>query len=339
MLTLEQVVDLGEGAFPHTRVRTCITVWRSNAPQRVVHFRRRLSSAPLQLGEPVPFTPEGPEWNLRPTPALARALDSRWRARGEPLDQLLPIHCTGLKTRFDELLVDADQDALLARVDGFLAASPGQLHRFAEANALNAALVSKLEALRRTPGLPRRADRAFVRPFFRYAGSRHRSRVPESARVYCYLDRRLIPRGDHRLRGRFDPHLHPVKLVFNVRELPLSAALLDVPGCVPAHRHARFAPLEVPERVWAHGPAIAQGEEELGPLVPNLSSAGRAWAKRLGGVRCAFQRLVLFINSAAVQDVWAPSFGRSRMLPVPLDLDLGPTLGREFGVAVQQGTD
>ncbi len=321
-LALEDVVDLGSGLFPETRVRTCITVWRSFGARRQARFRERLPGEALRFGRPASFTPEGPEWNLRPTPVGALALDAAWRARGEALDRLVPVHCTGLKTRFDELLVDADPEALLERVDAFLTLAPGQMGRFARAYALAPALVPKLDALRLTPGLPKRADRAALRPFFRYAGSKHRSCVPDSARAFCYLDRRLIPRGDHRLSGRFDPHLHPVKLVFNVRELPLSAALVDSPGCIPAHRHARFAPLVVPERVWELGTAAGRSDMHLGPPVPNLSALGRDWAARLGGVRRAFQELVDFINSPAVQDHWAPAFGRSRTLPIPLDLGL-----------------
>jgi hypothetical protein len=329
-LALEDVVDLGPGAFRETRVRTCITVWRSFGPRRQARFRGRLPGEPLRFGHEVRFTPEAPEWNLRPTSDAARGLDAAWRARGEPLDQLLRVHCTGLKTRFDELLVDSDAGALLERVNAFLTTPPGRMERFARVYALAPALLPKLDALRRTPGLPRRADPASVRPFFRYAGARHRSAVPESARAFCYLDRRLIPRGDHRLTGRFDPHLHPVKLVFNVRELPLSAALVETPGCIPAHRHARFAPLEVPERVWALGAALGGRKLDLGPLVPNLSTSGQEWAIRLGGARCAFARLVSFVNSPTVQDVWAPAFGRSRMLPVPLDLDLGDATGQDL---------
>jgi hypothetical protein len=329
-LALEDVVDLGSGVFPETRVRTCITVWRSFGPRRQARYRGRLPGEPLRFAPPARFAPEAPEWNLRPTPVEARALDAAWRAHGEPLDRLVPVHCTGLKTRFDELLVDADPEALLGRVDAFLAASPGRMERFARAYALAPRLVPKLRLLRLTAGLPRRAERAAVRPFFRYAGSKHRSGVPESARAFCYLDRRLIPRGDHRLSGRFDPHRHPVKLVFNLRELPLSAALLDSPGCIPAHRHSRFAPLEVPERVWALGAAVGRSAMDLGPLVPNLSASGREWALQLGGVRCAFQRLVHFINSPAVQDVWAPTFGRSRALPVPLALELSDLPGMDL---------
>jgi hypothetical protein len=332
-LVLEDVVDLGAEAFPGTRVRTCISVFRSSGPRREARFRSRLPGEGFRLGPPERLAPEGPEWCLRPTPAAARALDATWRARGEPLDRLVPVHCTGLKTRFDELLVDADEDVLLRRVDAFLQTPEARLKDFAEAHGLSSALLPKLKALRRTPGLPCRAEAASVRPFFRYAGARHKDSVPESARAFCYLDRRLIPRGDHRLSGHFDPHLHPVKLVFNMRELPLSAALVRISGCIPAHRHSRFAPLEVPERVWALGASAGRSERDLGPLVPNLSVAGLKWATKLGGVCPAFERLARFINSEAVQDVWAPAFGRSRTLPVPLDLDLGEDGATDRGFA------
>ena len=319
VLALEQVVDLGAGAFPGTRVRTAVTVWRSSGPRRRSRFQRATAAGGFRPGPAERFWPERPAWNLRPTPAEARALDADWRARGEPLDRLVRVHCTGLKTRFDELLVDARPEALLARVDAFLGTPPARLAGFARTFGLPPGVLPKLGALRRTPGLPRSADPSLVRPFFRYAGARHREGLPDSARAFCYLDRRLIPRGDHRLVGGFDPHAHPVKLVFNLRELPLAAILLEEPGCVPAHRHARFAPLEVPERVWALGPGAARRRGLLGARVPNLSPAGRAWAAHLGGPRAAFQRIVEFVNSPEVQEGWAPAFGCWRAVPVPLD--------------------
>ena len=118
--------------------------------------------------------------------------------------------------------------------------------------------------------------------------------------------------------GAFDPHRPVVKLVFNVRELPLAAALLETAGCVPAHRHARFAPLTVPERVLAEGPRAGLDGRPLGAPALNLSEAGRTWAARLGSPRAAFRRIVEFINSREVQEVWAPAFGRMRVLPIPL---------------------
>ena len=314
-MELREVVDLGAGVFPGTRVRTCITVWRSRrGPAPSPRFRAWAPvDGPVETATPVRFRIEAPEWSLRPVPTEARRLDARWRAAGEPLDVLLPVHCTGLKTRFDELLVDGDPGRLVARVDAFLRAC--DLRGFARAYGLPAELVPKLEALRRTPGLPPRADPVAVRPFHRWAGARG---LPEGSRAFCYLDRRLIPRGDHRLVGAFDPHAGDCKLVFNLRELPLSAALLEAEGCVPAHRHTRFAPLLVPERVRRDGPRVGRAGGPLGPLVPNLSPAALAWAERVGGPREAFRRIAAFIRSPEVQGVWAPAFGCTRVLPVPL---------------------
>ena len=318
-LELREVVDLGSGAFTGTRVRTCITVWRSRrGPAPSPRFRTWTpGNVPVETATPEPFRIDGPEWSLRPVPAEAQRLDARWRATGEPLDVLLPIVCTGLKTRFDELLVDDDPDRLLARVDAFLRAP--DLRHFARAHEIPPPLLPKLEALRRTPGLPRRADPRAIRPFHRWAGARHRDGLPADTRAACYLDRRLIPRGDHRMVGAFDPHGGDCKLVFNLRELPLAATVLDVPGCIPAHRHTRFAPLLVPERVRADGPRAGLGGGPLGPLVPNLSPAGLACAERLDGARDLFRRLAAFINSREVQEVWAPAFGCTRILPVPLE--------------------
>ena len=279
----------------------------------------RLRSAALTVnGEGTEIHPTEPEFFLRPADPAAEALDRRWRECGEPLSTLVPISFPGLKTRFDELLADADPARLLARVDDFLHTPPERLSDFASRHALPPRTFDKLVALRR--GLPDglAADRARVRPFFRYAGARHRGTVPASAKAFCYLDRRLIPRGDHRLRGDYDPHLGAVKLLFNVRELPLSAALLEEEGCVHDHRHARFAPLFVPERLWREGLSLRL-RAPLGAPVPNLSPRGRATAERLGGPAQLVGAIVRFINSAPVQLTWAPAFGASRELAVPID--------------------
>jgi len=317
-LALREVVDLGAAVFPGTRVRTCITVWRSRrGPAPSPRFRSWAPGPrPLFRTRARPFRIDGPEWSLRPVPAEAERLDARWRATGEPLDMLIPVSCTGLKTRFDELLVDDDAERLVARVDAFLRAR--DLEVFARAQRMPPPLLPKLQALRGLPGLPSRADPGAVRPFHRWAGARHRAGIPGSARAFCYLDRRLIPRGDHRLVGAFDPHAGDCKLVFNLHELPLAATLLESEGCIPAHRHTRFAPLLVPERVRREGPGAGRSGASLGPAVPNLSPRGLAWAARVGGPREAFRRIAVFINSPEVQEVWAPAFGCSRVLPVPL---------------------
>jgi len=314
-LSLREVVDLGAGVFPGARVKTCITVWRSRGgPAPSPRFRAWApGSGPLASAKARPFRIDGPEWGLRPVAEDAERLDATWRAAGEPLDVLVPVGCTGLKTRFDALLVDEEPDRLVARVGAFLRAR--DLRGFARAHGIPPGLLPKLEALRRTPGLPAHADPRAVRPFHRWAGVRG---LPSGPHAYCYLDRRLIPRGDHRLVGAFDPHAGDCKLVFNLRELPLAAALLEVPGCVPAHRHTRFAPLMVPERVRIEGPQAGRSGAPLGALVPNLSPAGLAWAERVGGPREAFRRIARFIGTPEVQGVWAPAFGCTRVLPIPL---------------------
>ncbi|MDY7228367.1 N-6 DNA methylase [Hyalangium rubrum] len=312
-LRLREVVDLGSGAFANTKVRTCITVWTSLPGRRTrVAFERE--------GQRATFTPEPPEWRLSPTPTEASALDARWRAEGEPLTTLVPVSLPGMKTRFDELLVDDDPQRLLERLRHFVRTPVSGLRAFARAHDIPEAHLPKLHALKQGPELS--VSASGVRPFFRYAGARHRGALPPEARAFCYLDRRLIPRGDHRLRGPYDPHLGAVKLLFNVRELPLSAALLEEEGCVHAHRHSRFAPLLVPLRVREEGLDITRAvtsSEALGPLVPNLSPRGRAWAQRLGGPLAAFRELVRFLNGPELQQVWAPVYGASRVVAVPLD--------------------
>jgi tRNA1(Val) A37 N6-methylase TrmN6 len=311
-LKLREVVDLGAGAFSGTQVRTCITVWSSlPSSETPVSFERE--------GHRSTFTPEPPEWRLVPTPTEAAALHSRWQAEGEPLTTLVPVSFPGVKTRFDELLVDEDPKRLLQRLRHFARTPARELPAFARAHGIPPALLPKLRALKEGPAV--RVDASHVRPFFRYAGARHRGTLPPEARASCYLDRRLIPRGDHRLRGPYDPHLGAVKLLFNVRELPLSAALLEEEGCVHDHRHARFAPLLVPQRVRDEGLSVtrtARALKELGPLVPNLSPRGLAWAEQLGGPLQVFRELVRFLNGPEVQQRWAPVFGASRVVPVPL---------------------
>ncbi|KFA93383.1 N-6 DNA methylase [Archangium violaceum] len=332
MLALREVVDLGPGAFAGTQVRTCITVWTSPPDPRVRPvYSRALDSRPAYTRHPhpvplpegegslTPFIPEAPEWRLAPTPPDAAELDARWRSEGEPLDTLVPVSLPGVKTRFDELLVDGDPQRLLTRLEDFARSPLEALEDFSLRHAIPSALLPKLRALKEGP--PFTVEPSCVRPFFRYAGARHRGTLPPESRAFCYLDRRLIPRGDHRLRGPWDPHRGAVKLLFNVRELPLSAALLEEEGCVHDHRHARFAPLLVPQRVRDEGldiTRVTRSESALGPLVPNLSPRGLAWAERLGGPLAAYQRIVHFLNGSDVQHRWAPVYGASRVVPVPL---------------------
>jgi hypothetical protein len=327
-LELCEVVELGTGLFTGTRVRTCVTIWRtpSSRRRRPTQLRSLVptkhaaanDSVVLELDSPQPLEPRAPEWILRKVDGEAERLHAEWSAVGEPLTTLFPIHFTGLKTRFDELLVDASPSRLLARVQDFLRCPSPQLSTFAEAHGLSPRLLPALLTLHRH-SMGATADAGYIRPFARYAGARHRGTIPDSGWSYCYLDRRLIPRGDHRLQGAYDPHQCPTKLVFNVRELPLSAAFIDRPGCVHAHRHARFAPLWVPALILSKGRSPLRADApDLGPEVPNLSERGRKLAEQRDGPRALFEAVTRFINSDLVQNVWAPSLGTTRILPVPL---------------------
>lgn len=308
LLSLREVEELPEGAFAGTQVRTCITVWTAKSSRASPPLHRRWAQPSAKLLEP-----EAPEWLLRPLCKKAEMLDRRWREDGEPLSVFIPVHYSGLKTRFDELLVDDSPARLLERVTDFLRCAPEALEDFALRRCLRRGLLPKLRVLKSAArGVQPEARN--IRRFFRYAGARHRGEIPPGDWAYCYLDRRLIPRGDHRLQGSYDPHASDVKLVFNTRELPLSAALVETPGCVHAHRHARFAPLHVPGAIlFKRMGGVAQvGEEVL-----NLSPWGRAIAQEVGEPRELFRRVVQFINSDQVQRVWAPAYGRSRGLPIP----------------------
>jgi hypothetical protein len=325
-LSLREVVDLGPKVFPEAQVRTCISIWTSpRRPTFAARFRRRIDPVseaklgPSQLSEPVPLNPSGPEWLLRPRSRKAEKLARQWSELGEPLRELVPLSFSGLKTRFQELLVDEDRERLLERLRELREIAPAALLGFANRHRIPERCLGKLGSLKNTLDSEAiQIDPRKARPFFKYAGQRHRGVVPASARAWCYLDRRLIPRGDHRLQGRFDPHACPVKLVFNVRELPLCAALLELEGCVHDHRHARFAPLFAPAGVFDRRLDKVRNGPAANRNVPNLSQAGLKLAKLIGGPLSVFKQIVSFINSPEVQEIWAPAFATTRELPVPV---------------------
>jgi SAM-dependent methyltransferase len=270
MVRLESVTLLPRGTFANTKVEPCFTVW---------------SAAGTGASTPI-----GPEANLRPGWEGAAALDAKWRKHGAPLSELVPVSFAGLKTRFDELLVDDDRAALIRRVKAFIAGKATGLAGFDD----------KLAALREHMGDGVRFDETNVRPFLRYRGPN-----AMGADAWCYVDRRLIPRGDHRLRGDFDPHAAKVKLVFNVNELPLAAHVIDRPGCVTMYRHSRFAPDFVPRALLSEPSAR---EFDAKDLVPNLTERGL----RLGSPREVFELIARHVMSEAFQKTWAPAFGTAQ---------------------------
>jgi len=326
-LALRTVVDLGRDVFEGTKVATCVSIWTSDRAgsqtraNRARFWRRApFAGEPLRapcLGAGKALTPRPPEYLLRPRRPSAEALDARWRSEGEELRHLVPVSFPALKTRFEELLVDKDAGRLLRRLHVFVQTPPQALGSFAAEHGIPTRCWDKLRSLRASSeGLA--IDVRKVRPLLRYGGLRHRAGIPDADRAYCYLERRLIPRGDHRLRGDYDPHACPVKLVYNAHELPISAVLVDEPGCIHNYRHARFAPLFVPAHLVKTGPSGAYANRELGPHVANLSRAGAALAERVGGAHRVFEMIARFINSPEVQEIWAPAYATTRALPVPV---------------------
>ncbi len=322
LLALREVVDLGRNIFEGTKVATCVSIWTSDRAGTRARFWCRPPGAgeglrARHLGAASALMPRPPGYLLRPRRASAEALDARWRSQGEELPRLVPVSFPALKTRFEELLVDKDATRLLRRLRAFVQTPPQALASFAAEHDIPTRCFDKLRRLRDSAeGLA--IDARNVRPLLRYAGLPHRAGIPATARAFCYLERRLIPRGDHRLRGDYDPHACPVKLVYNTHELPISAVLVDEPGCVHNYRHARFAPLFAPALLVSKSLSGAYTNRELGPQVANLSRAGAVLAERVGGARRVFEMIAGFINSPEVQEIWAPAYATTRALPVPV---------------------
>jgi hypothetical protein len=302
-MQLREVIELPRGTFEGTRVLPCVTCWTTPLGQRALPF----ADATLDGKS---FSPSGPEWRLKPPAAEAEALENRWRANGQALTELIPVSFAGLKTRFDELLVDDDRERLEARVAAFIKA---RVAAFIKARELKA-FASKFELTEFLPKLQElkefsaraKFDRKNVRRFLRYRGPN-----PRGKNAWCYVDRELIPRGDHRLRGEFDPHASKLKLAFNVHELPLAAHVFDEPGCVTMYRHSRFAPELVPRALIADPSAR---EFDARDLVPNLSERGRSF----GSVREVFELVARHFMSKEFQEIWAPAFGTTRVPTIPL---------------------
>ena len=201
--------------------------------------------------------------------------------------------CTGLKTRFDELLVDDDAGA---------ASSPAWMRSFAPAisrdspgrTASPRRSLPKLEALRRTPGLPPRADPEALRPFHRWAG-RHRagSRRARAPSATSTAGSSRAETTGWSARSTRTPATASWSSTCASSRSPRRSSRRRAASprtATPASR-----PLLVPERIRSEGPRAGRSGAPLGPLVPNLSPAGLAWAERVGGPREAFRRIAAFI--------------------------------------------
>jgi hypothetical protein len=329
-------VELGGGFFEGTRVETVLTVWARD-PQAVIRqsFRRWNLAGQVKEGarqrssreaalRKAANAPETATWEsaepftealiLRVPPAPVAATLERMRRGADPIGRVVAFSTPGLKTRFDELLVAGERRTLEKRMRAFL---DGDMKpsAFARSFQIPRSLLGKVEALRDVVVRHRITfDANRIRRFVRYAGVRHRYGVPESALAFVYFDRRLILRGDHRMRGEYDPNAGKPKLIFNVREVPLSAAVFEGDGCIHDHRHARFAPLRVPVGLIGRDRYGRRGAE--GPLMPNLAPWWRKAVSHLGGEAQVFDYVSGIVNSALTQEFFAPWLGASEEIPI-----------------------
>lgn len=317
---LHALVEAGERLFDGARVATVLSVWTrgEGEPGRPFLHARLDGSveerlAALERGPKISETrPHGEALLLNAPEEKSASAVARMRESGAPIGSVLRVSFPGLKTRFDELLTADSRETLAERMrELFEAADP---HAFAERHRLPERTRGKLAA-----AFEARARTSFceeaIRPFARYAGTRHRFRVPPEAMAFAYVDRELIPRGDHRFRGNYDPHRDGPKLVFNVREVPLSAAVVEGPVCVHDYRHSRFAPLHVPSSIAAGRVRPAGAELPFREL--NLSHPWAEAARLLREPADLFYFACAVFNSAAVLELFAPAFGASEEVPIP----------------------
>lgn len=319
---LKSLVELGPEMFEGTRVATALSVWvrtpegHGDRPFGHLRLSGTREARLAALGAPLALTPARPHGEAlllnAPRAEDARTLETM-RAAGDPIASLFPLSFPGLKTRFEELLVDADGGRLAARMREFFEAA--DLDAFAARHAIPAKARGKLEAA--FAARPRTAfSRSAVRPFAQFAGPKHRFRIPREAMAWAYVDSELIPRGDSRMHGAYDPHRLGPKLVFNAREIPLVSAVVEGSACVHDWRHSRFAPLRAPRALVERGLFKAR-KDDLGDPVLNLAPA---WAQAAGRFEDPSDLLFYAcacVNSRLVQERFAPLAGASQEVPIP----------------------
>ena len=319
---LSALVELGPEMFEGTRVATALSVWlRDPAGQDGRPFGHLRLEGPREqrlaaLEEPLALRPAHPAGEAlllnAPGEKATRTLECM-RRRGDRIGELFALSFPGLKTRFEELLVDADGGRLQARMRAFFEAS--DLPAFAAQHGIPPRAMGKLQAAfaarERTS-----FSKSAIRPFARFAGPKHRFRVPRQAMAWAYVDPELIPRGDHRMHGAYDPHRLGPKLVFNAREIPLVAAMVEGSACVHDWRHSRFAPLYAPAKLVERGLFQAR-KEDLGSPVLNLAPPWAEAAQQFEDPSDLLFYVCACVNSKLVQELFAPLVGASEEVPIP----------------------
>ena len=298
-LVLREVVDLGGGVFPGTRVRTCVTVWRSRrGPAPSPRFRAWAPGrVPFEGAPSRPFSPGGPEWSLRPVPARSRApgravAGERRAARRagpgqlhrteDPLRRAAGGRASGPAPR---------AGATRSSLPGPRAIRTGPRHsrRRSSPSSRRCAATTGAPVPRRPGGhpalpplgrgtAPRRAAGERTRLLLPRPPAHPAGRPPAGRRVRP-ARRRLqagVQRARAAARGHASSRLRDASPRIGTRASRRSSC--------PSASGARGRGRDVPAR-----PSVRR--------VPNLSDRGLAWAERVGGPREAFRRIAAFLNS------------------------------------------
>ena len=239
----------------------------------------------------------GPDWLKR-----SAATHRRWKTRGGRKGS--PRSCAGelrrARTRFDELLVDDDRDALEARVAAFIATK--DVSGFARAFASE--VPPKLEQ-RRSSGWRRSSVRGTC-------GRSCATGAPtRGGNAWCYVDRQLIP-GAITGCAASSTHASRLKLVFNLRA-PAGGARDRRARMRDVYRHSR-APGSCRELLSEPGATLRRGGPRL------ISAHGREFGDARG-VRARRRASCPAVPGGGRP----PSAPRARLIPIRRD-DSGPRL-------------
>lgn len=316
-----EVVELGAGRFEGARVETCFVLLlprAAGAAPRLDH-----ASSPESVARPL--VPGGGTW--RPTLDLGLL-----EADALPLTDVLQRWFTPHKTGFDALFVDGDRVQLEARLDDLPRLDPAAFAaRHGEPFAAPRA-VAKLERIRAwLQAHPEVRLTAQVVPWLACnPGEGRFAPAPHQWQWACFEPRigALFHHAFHGRVGRFEPHLQKPQLLFNTHEARLWSQVVEREAHLHLFQHARFAPLLLPERCWLSRDSRLDRQDE-GPLVLNLTAAGRAWAAALRDPADLFHLITGLIWSAPIQRLFAPHAGTLRPVPIPaFDAALVPVAQR-----------
>ena len=332
-----QIVDVGPAAFPDARVDTCISVLtRGGHGARYFALGSdregpltSLAEQPSLASLGPAITPAHPDYALRPVPEVD-ALTSDVDAITDVLQRWFTPHKTG----FDELLVDADPETIWVRLVALRSKrfSPRAFaERFGEDFA-PARVQKKLEVAHAWAATqPEFPERSRLAPYLRYNPRQARFAAPREQWQQVYFEPRIATLFNHAFKGtigRFKPHAQKPQLIFNTFESPLYAMVVEKRGVLHLYQHARFAPLHLPEGIWRARDEKVERPDAGKPIL-NLTSTWQERASLLREPSDVFHLLAGITQSALMQKLFAPHFGKRRALPVKrLTAELAPLAQR-----------